>query len=582
MKKILFLVACLTGTTLFAQDMSFSKPGNTFYRELPNPAITPAEEWSKVLNDINVSFANDNIRYPKEKVPAVSSTEWQITAWRGEKVHTQILVWSKISIPDLGFQTSDLVNETGNRINSKNVKAAFVRYVMTDEFGKGCDHRKPTDYDSSLVEDPIDIISIIPVKPNSVQPVWVSVQVPGDIPAGRYSGIITINAIKKFELKISLNVLNHLLPPPGEWKFDFDLWQSANSIAKVHDVKLWSNEHFNLMKPYFTMLAGAGQKTITANIISQPWGKTHIYYEDPTLINWIKRKDGSWTFDYSIFDRYISFMMSCGISKHINCYTMVTWDLSFIYYDEATGTEASVKASPGSSEYTEYWTIMLKDFTRHLKAKGWFGITAIAMDERPMESMKAVIDLLKKIDPHWKIALAGVYHPEIEKDIYDYCVYIDYKFSETELTRRKALGMPATFYTACDDEHPNGHSYSPPAENAWMGWYAASAGFSGYLRWAYNNWVKAPLLDSRFRSWPGGENYQIYPGPRTSIRFEKLIEGIQDFEKIRILKEEFVKEGKEANIKELDDILSDFQVDKLQSITAADMLIKAKQRLNKF
>ena len=29
------------------------------------------------------------------------------------------------------------------------------------------------------------------------------------------------------------------------------------------------------------MLAGAGQKTITANIIPQPWGPTHTYYEDP-------------------------------------------------------------------------------------------------------------------------------------------------------------------------------------------------------------------------------------------------------------------------------------------------------------
>ena len=61
-----------------------------------------------------------------------------------------------------------------------------------------------------------------------------------------------------------MNVLNHLLPPPDQWKFDLDLWQSADAVAKVHDVKLWSDEHFKLMKPYFKMLAAAGQKTITA------------------------------------------------------------------------------------------------------------------------------------------------------------------------------------------------------------------------------------------------------------------------------------------------------------------------------
>jgi hypothetical protein len=583
MKKTLFLITCLISNTLYAQDMSYSKPGKSLYQELPDPAKTITEEWSRLSNDINVSFASDNVRYPRKTAPTISTqTNWNATAWKGEKVHTQILVWTKTNILDLSFQVNNLVTEKGDSIDSKNITMGFVRYVMTDEFGGGCDHRKPSDYDSSLVEDPIDIIDVLPVKENTVQPIWLSVKVPGNIPAGKYTGTIIINAIKKYELKISLNVLNHILPPPDQWKFDLDLWQSANSIAKVHDVGLWSKEHFDLMKPYFKMLAGAGQKTITANIIDQPWGKTHIYYEDPSLIRWIKRKDGNWIYDYSIFDRYISFMMDCGINKHINCYSMITWDLSFIYFDEASGKEASIKANPGSPEYIDYWSSMLKDFTKHLKTKGWFNLTAIAMDERPMESMKAVISLLKQIDPDWKVALAGGYHPEIEKDLYDYCIYVRHTFSEAELNQRKALGKPSTFYTACDDEHPNGHSYSPPAENAWISWYAASAGFTGYLRWAYNNWAKAPLLDTRFRTWPGGENYQIYPGPRTSIRFEKLIEGIQDFEKIRILREQFIKEGKENSTKELNDIVSAFRLEKLKAITAAEMLTNAKEQLNKF
>ncbi len=581
-RKLFILAICLVSNTLFAQDLSFSHPGNDLYNELPNPAKTPIEEWSKVNDEINVYFASDNIRYPKERVPLVSSKVWNITSWKGEKIHTQILVWTKTNIPDLCTQTDDLVNEKGDRIDSENISMGFVRYVMTDEFGRGCDHRKPSDYDSSLVEDPIDIVKALSVQANTVQPIWLSVKVPGDIPAGKYSGTITINALKKYTLKISLNVLNHFLPPPDQWKYDLDLWQSANSIAKVHNVKLWSNEHFDLMKPYFKMLADAGQKTITANIINQPWGKTHIYYEDPSLIRWVKKKDGCWTYDYDIFDRYISFMMDCGINKHINCYSMVTWDLSFIYFDEASGKEASLQAKPGSPEYIEYWSSMLMDFTQHLKAKGWFNLTAIAMDERPVESMKAVISLLKQIDPDWKVALAGGYHPEIEKEIYDYCLYIRYTFSETELNQRKALGKPSTFYTACDDEHPNGHSYSPPAENTWISWYAASAGFTGYLRWAYNNWVKAPLQDTRFRTWPGGENYQIYPGPRSSIRFEKLIEGIQDFEKIRILREQFAQKGNEISLRELNRVVANFTIENLKTITAAEMIRKGKDFLNKF
>jgi hypothetical protein len=569
---------------LSAQDVSYSKPGRDYYHEMPNPAKTDLAAWSKLSNDVNVSFADDNIRYPKEVAPAgLAKTTWKATTWRGEKVHTQLLVWTKKEIPALSFQVYDLLNEKGNRISSQNIKPGFVRYVMTDEFGRGCGKRKTTDYDSTLVEDPIDILKVLPVEANTVQPVWISIQVPPETPAGTYTGKLTINAIKTFELNISLTVTGHVLPPPADWSYDFDLWQSGAAIAKVHNVKLWSDEHFQLMVPYFSMLAKAGQKAITANIIDQPWGKGHVYHDDPTLIYWTKTRKGTWSYDYRLFDRYITTLMKSGISQRINCYTMVTWDLSFIYFDEFLGRVDTIKnAQPGSTAYTEFWTPMIKDFTRHLKDKGWFSKTAIAMDERDLESMKAVIALLRKVDTAWKIALAGDYHPEVEKDIYDYCLNIGQTFPAQVLLERKAHGMPCTYYTACGTAHPNGFTYSYPAENVWISWYAASAGFTGYLRWAYNNWVKEPLLDSRFRTWPAGDLYQIYPGPRTSIRFEKFIEGIQDFEKIRILREQFSREGKTESIKELNNILSEFTIGKLGTIPVADMMRIAKESLNKF
>lgn len=583
MKKLLFIIACLGCATASGQDVSFSKPGFDAYTEMVNPAKADASEWAKVKKELNVGFGSDNIRYPKEKVPSgIISQSWTATAWKGEKVHTQILVWSNNNISEVSLTVHDLLGSGRNRIPHGSITTGFVRYVMSDEFGRGCGERKTTDYDSLLVEDPIDIVNKLTVQANTVQPVWLSINVPANIPAGLYSGTVTVNAGIKTDLNITIKVLDHVLPPPSEWKYDFDLWQSAAAIAKVHDVPLWSDAHFDLMIPYFRMLADAGQKPITANIIDQPWGKGHVYHDDPTLIYWTKKKDGTWFYDYNLFDRYISTLMSCGIDKRINCYTMVTWDLSFIYFDEALGRNDTVKnATPGSEAFNGFWRPMLKDFTAHLKSKGWFEKTAIAMDEREMESMKAVIALLRDVDPKWKVSLAGDYHPEIVDDVYDYCLNVGQTFPKKELERRKKQGKPSTYYTACGTDIPNGFSYSFPAENAWISWYAASAGFTGYLRWAYNNWVKDPLRDSRFRTWPAGDLYQIYPGPRTSIRFEKFIEGIQDFEKIRLLREKFTKEGNKAGIIEIEEILYPFNLNRLELTPSGETLTLAKQRLNK-
>jgi hypothetical protein len=581
-KPTLLLIVGLLSTTLIAQDLSYSKPGSTFYPELDNPAETNIKEWTKISIPVNVSFASDNMRYAKEKIPRITTqNHWEAKAWKGERVHTQILVWTKEDIAELSFQIKDLAGKNGNRIADENIKAAFVRYTMADDFGGGCSDRDLSVDDSSLVADPIDIIDKIPVQANTVRPIWLSVQVPGDIPAGKYTGIIIIRAGNKHELKISLEVLDHFLPPPAEWTYDLDIWQYPGPIARMHDVELWSDEHFELMKPYFNTLANAGQKVISANIIEQPWGLDHVHFDDPSLIKWTKKTDGTWEYDFNLFDRYISFVMDCGITQRINCYSMITWDLSFIYYNEDLGRNNSITLTPGSDEYTNYWSGMIKEFTRHLKEKGWFSKTVIAVDERPVENMQAMIALLRDIDPEWKIALAGdSYHPEIEGDIYDYSLASYLDFGDAELERRKAEGKPTTIYTACVEEYPTGYTFSPPAENAFLGWHVAAKGLTGYLFWAYNTWVANPLQDSRWRRYPAGTLFQFYPGPRTSIRFEKLIEGIQDFEKIRILREQFTENGDEEGLRALDHALSLIHIEKLDKVPASEMVEKAKAILN--
>ena len=579
--KYLFFTAVilLAGCAQSAKDSSYSKPGDEVYSELKNPASAPLAEWPNMPGETNVSFGDDNIRYPKERVPSVTFSEWTAYAWKGEKVHTQVLVYSKSRIPELRVIAGDLIDDSGNRIISSNIETGFVRYVMTDEFGEGCDIRYPGKYDSSLVADPIDIVDHIEVKKNSVQPVWLTVKVPAETPAGTYRGEVLVKTGREFRLPVTINVADRILPPPSEWKYDLDLWQNPDPVAKVHGVKLWSDEHYSLMKPYYEMLAAAGQKSITAFIIDQPWGPDHVYHRDPSLISLTKRKDGSWSYDYSVFDKYIDFVMSCGIDRRINCYSMITWDLRFIYFDEAKDDTASVYARPGTREYQDIWLPMITDFTAHLKSKGWFEKTTIAMDERDMQGMLEVMKLLKSVDPAWKTALAGNYHREIAMDIYDYCIIWGKKFDRDILDARRAEGLPSTFYTACGERRPNCHSFSPPAEATWISWFAAAHGYSGYLRWAYNNWTSDVLHDTRYKTWPGGECYQIYPGPRSSIRYEKLIEGIQDYEKIRILREQFIAEKNKAKLAEIDKMLAPFTAESIEKFPAANMVKTARTTL---
>lgn len=536
-------------------------------------------------NSVAVGFATSSQRFSREAVPSVAlSNHWKATAWKGEKVHQQILVWSEGGLPALRIaKINALKNGRGHTIEARHLQAGFVGYVITDEYGNkvgSCKNdRRGQQFDSSWVADPIYRQQQMAAQRHKVQPIWISVSVPATAAAGTYTGSIEIEAGGKTILPITIQVLDRTLPPPAQWSFHLDLWQHPAAIARVAKLPLWSKAHFDAMRPYYTMLAKAGQKVITTSIIHEPWD--HQTYDDfPSLVKWIKKRDGSWQYDFSLFDTYVQFVMDCGIDQQINAYSMIPWKLSFAYFDEAAGKDTALTASPGSDTYTQFWKPMLTQFAAHLREKGWFNKTTIAMDERPMKSMQTVIALLKSVDKNWKITLAGNYHPEIEKDIYDYSVASQFQFDSAALKERKASGKKSTFYTCCAEPYPNGFTYSPPDEHVWIGWYAAANGFSGYLRWAYNSWPKDPLRDSRFELGPAGDTYQVYPGALSSIRFEKLIEGIQDFEKINRLKKEYRASNNQRALNELEQALQAFQINKLKTEKAADMVVAVKPLLN--
>lgn len=582
MKKLIIL-----GAFLFSIN-SLNAQTSTNYEEASNPISTNPSLWVKVSAP-QVSWGSTDIRYKKEEPAPIARLKKDInlTAWKGERVSAQLVVWTPEALDNLSFIVSDLTSGK-ETISKDNVRTGFVRYVMTDELNKdgkgGCGYRKSSDYDSTLVADPIDhIASTLTVPANATQGGWISVRVPQQIKAGKYTGTVTVKDGDKVlsELKLAVNVKNRTLPASTEWAFHLDLWQNPYAEARYYNVEPFSKEHFDRMRPDMQNYVDAGGKVITASIMHKPWnGQTYDPFE--SMVTWLKKADGTWYFDYTVFDKWVEYMMSLGVKKQINCYSMVPWRLSFQYFDQASNSFKYLDAKPGEAAYDEFWGNMLTSFAKHLKEKGWFDITHISMDERPMKDMLATLKVIRKADKDFKVSLAGTYHDELVKELHDYCIAIGEKFPAEVIKSRKEAGQVTTYYTCCTEPRPNTFTFSAPAEAEWLGWFAAKENLDGYLRWALNSWVKNPLQDSRFTAWAAGDTYMIYPEGRSSIRFERLIEGIQSYEKIRILKEEFEKKGNKSAIKKIDKILKAFDEFSLEEIPAATVVTKAKEAINKY
>lgn len=540
-------------------------PGQISYSTVPQPAghfqdeytvdttVNPAA-WAVQKKGLHVSFASTDESYFRSEVPRLDkeSLQWQETGWKGERLNTQLLIWSPDTLNQVRLALTDLKNAQGKIISKNNFQVNLVRYVVGNyPYGTKdatCDASPfPNVY---LMPDRFEAFERFDLPGKTVRPVWVSVDIPAGTEAGVYNGTIEVKSeTYTTSLAVKLQVQNQVLPKPTEWKHRLDLWQNPWVVAWQNNLKPWSEDHKILLKKHLKMYADAGGKYITTYAVHSPWSD-NSYMIEGGMIEWIKRKEGGWKFDYSIFDEYVQLAMSVGIDKAITIYTPVPWGFRFRYLEEKTGNYVYVSWAPDSKEFNAFWNVFLTDLKKHLEQKGWFEKTYIGINENPMEQTLAAIKVVKAHSPKWKITYAGNWHKELDTLLDDYCFLYGNESSVDIVKQRSARGQTTTYYVCCNPPVPNNFVFSPPIEGRWLSWYTAAHGYDGFLRWAYDAWQADPKRDARHTMWPAGDCFVVYPGGNSCIRFEKLREGISDFEKIRILRQK-ASRSSDKTVKEL-------------------------------
>lgn len=472
-----------------------------------------------------------------------NARRWSGAVWRGERVNAQFALWTGDGARQTRIETSGLAGPDGATIPASACRARFLRYVLASQVERNGRTVRPEE----LAGDCLDDADRVDIPPGGFRPFWLTIDVPERTPPGIYTGKVAAVAQggRRVEFDVSLDVLPRTLPAPADWAFFLDLWQHPLAVARYHGVKPWSKEHYALLRPLLRELASAGQKTVTATLVDLPWNHQNF---DPyqTMVGHVKGADGSFSHDYSLFDEWVEFALSCGLGPQIHCYAMVPWG-NFVYWtDGATGDTVREKLVPGTSAHEAFWGPFLADFEKHVARKGWLGRVYIALDERSREELAASAAVLKKYAPGLKIQMAGNRPPDSFAgiEIHNYSQglranHVTQAFKDGVAARR-AKGFVTTTYVCCNPPRPNTFVFSPYAEQRWFGLYAAAQGFDGMLRWAAFNWPRAPLYDVTYSprrgSWPPGDTFLIYPGPRASVRWENLRDSIENFEKVRILR----------------------------------------------
>jgi hypothetical protein len=512
------------------------------------------DAWDNVSRGMHASFGSTDNLYFRREVPNQDIQDAQsIVVWKGERANFQLLIWSPDTLEQVRIIKYNLNDARGNIIPADKIHTYLVRYVVADYpygYQQASCGRSPFDK-CYLMPDRFEQFERFDLPGRTTRPIWISVDVPQNTAPGTYYGKVEVRAkgSRAIERDYKIVVQNQELPLPKDWKYRLDLWQNPWAVAWYNHVEPWSEEHIALLKQHLKPYAEAGGKYITTYGVHSPWSN-NSYMIEGEMIKWIMCKDGSWKFDYTIFDKYVETAMACGINKAITVYTAIPWGFRFRYLDEETGDFIYASWPPSSIEFKNNWNAFLDSLHSHLDSKGWFDMTYIGINENPMDETLAAAKATKENCKDWKITYAGNWHEELDELIDDISFLYGNEPNEQQLKNRKNRGSSSTFYVCCNPPMPNNFLFSPPIEGRWISWYSKAKGYDGFLRWAYDAWPEDVLRDGRHVFWPSGDCFMIYPGGMSCIRFEKLREGISDYEKISIL-EQKIKQSDNSEAKSL-------------------------------
>jgi hypothetical protein len=128
------------------------------------------------------------------------------------------------------------------------------------------------------------------------------VTVPPQTPAGDYRGevVVSVGGAEVRRVPVELSVAGWTVPDPKRYRAYVGVYQSPTSLAMQYQVPEWSEAHWKLMEQSFALLGRAGNRLVNVTVVD----KTQ-FGNDDGMIYWVKQADGTYTYDFSVFDRYL-------------------------------------------------------------------------------------------------------------------------------------------------------------------------------------------------------------------------------------------------------------------------------------
>lgn len=486
---------------------------------------------SAAADEISVWPVDPHVKVFRDTKPAGGASVVSLRAARNEYEPAQIAVRAAGPLEGLRVAFGPLRHADGKAtIEGADLAWNFVGFIPLN---KNTHHSeqiviRPAPCD---VPDPLLEARAMDLAADTTQPVWLTVRVPKEAPPGMYRGEVAVVAgARRAALPVELAVDPFTLPDERHlWVTN---WFSISNIAKAHRVELWSEPFWAMLRRYADNMAAHRQ-----NVVLVPWN----------LVEVARQPDGTLTFDYERFDRYVQLFEEAGMAERIEISHVGHGDGGWgrpVVLAKVTATDRKTgKAVTLSPE--EGLAPLLADLQRHLDERGWLTKAMIHVADEPIltnldswhkasQFVHKAAPRLKRIEAIETIDCTGgleVWVPQL-------CHFDRWR----EAFEARRGDGEFWYYICCNpfgNSYPNRFLDFPLSRVRVLHWLNFSERLAGYLHWGLNFWGNDPF-GTPSGELPPGDTHVLYPGsqgPLNSIRWEIQRESLEDFEYLHLLAE---------------------------------------------
>jgi hypothetical protein len=467
--------------------------------------------------------------FREDTPPAEPSTEIVIRAAQGEYESAQVCVRSSEPLRQVRLTAAELRGAAGS-IRPDATAWNPVGYVPLAA-------NTPNTPDAELccpapgeVPDPLLPPEPVDVEADRTQPLWVTVHVPRDAAPGTYAGQVTVEwEGGQAPVSVSLRVWPFAIPE--EQHLAFTNWINQGGLAKQYNVAAYSDEYFEILAKYARACAEHHQNILWIGL---------------NVVGITEGADGDLAFDWTTFDRWVEVVTANGCGRLIEISPLGHWAKGWESTEIALSGYAAKTPDGGTKQLSaeECLPKLLPALQKHLEERGWADRTVLHIADEPAvqhaaswrEKSRWVHSLAPKIR-----RIDAIEAPDFGDDLEIWVPKLNHLYNWLpHYERAREAGKEVWFYTCCHPTgvFPNRFLDQPLIKTRILQWFNWRYKLSGYLHWGLNFWDADPLHSTGNPGLPPGDCWIVYPGPNgplSSLRWEALRDGFEDYECLWLL-----------------------------------------------